>query len=136
MADADEIIKPMDDEEAFDLAVGIIALNYRVSAMEVSELGILTTANVLHVLFCFVDAPGYLAAKTALAESESKKKRCRDPHWVRFVLWESGRLAGYTPTPADVEMLLDQRRRDECRKDDAIELLAAIANRPPVVIRK
>lgn len=73
LADDGEKIEPIDDDEMFGLAVRILALNYRVGPIEVSELKLLTTKNIRRILWCFVDAPGYLAVQTARAEAESKK---------------------------------------------------------------
>jgi len=62
----------IDDLEAFEMAVAIVALNYRVAVAEASALRILTTANVRDVLGAFVDWPAWTEAvkKNATPEPE------------------------------------------------------------------
>jgi len=51
----------IDDMEIFEMAVGILSLNYRIGAAEASALRILTTTNILGVLEAFVDWPAWVA---------------------------------------------------------------------------
>ena len=74
-----ETVEPMDDSEMFGLAVGVLALNYRVGPAEVSALRLLTTKNINRILWCFVDVPNYLAVQVARAEAESKKNDADTP---------------------------------------------------------
>ena len=55
----DESPTVIDEAETIGLAVGILALNYRIGAAEASALGLLTTANVVDVLRLFVDFPRF-----------------------------------------------------------------------------
>ncbi len=75
MLNEDETVEPLDDSEMFALAAGVLALNYRVGPAEVSALRLLTTKNIKRILWCFVDAPGYLAVQTARADADAEAKK-------------------------------------------------------------
>jgi len=67
----------LDDLEGFELAVAILAINYRIAAAEASALRILTTTNVPAVLEAFVDWPTWLAhaKKNAPVIAEADNER-------------------------------------------------------------
>jgi len=66
----------IDGREAFDLAVEILAVNYRVGPAEVTRLGLIDTANLKFVIGYFVDLPSIFGE--AAKRTEAKKKADED----------------------------------------------------------
>ena len=73
LLDEGETVAPLEDAEAWKIAVKALGVNYRVGGREVSALELLTTANVMALLQTFVDFPSFAAVQAARIEAASKK---------------------------------------------------------------
>ena len=68
-----EAIEDLSDEEGFAAAATVLGVNYRVGPAEVSLLGVVTTANLLAILACYVDYPAYQAWRRMHQESKKNE---------------------------------------------------------------
>jgi len=65
-------IEPIDDgREGFDLAVEILAVNYRIGPAEASRLALIDTTNLKYAIGCFADLPAIHAEWAARAEKKT-----------------------------------------------------------------
>ena len=67
-----EDVEPLLVTEAWTIAIAALGINYRVGQAEISALGVITTANLKHILEAFVDLPTLLSA----AKEFAKKNAC------------------------------------------------------------
>ncbi len=96
--------KELLEDEAWEIAVEALAINYHVGRQEVSALRLLTTINVAKVLGAIVDMPTIKEA--------AKKKRGRTARRRQFERWQRGLISGYVPSHADLfwEVVTDGER--------------------------
>ena len=67
-----EQVEPLSVDDARDLAVRALAVNYRVGLAELAWLGCLTTLNQVKILDAVIDLPAIIEADAAFAEAIKK----------------------------------------------------------------
>ena len=74
---ADDLVEIDDGKEGFDLAVEILAVNYRIGAAEVSAMALIDTDNLHMIIGCLVDLPR-ITEEAVKRLSEKQKKTDTD----------------------------------------------------------